>query len=136
MIEKSRGPFNLQNQNVLPFYRDLGSFSAFRKIASLPAWEEAWYAAPPSRPASRSRDRDNRCVGQPIGRTLAKHDAGLRADLDLHQPLDCEADIWRRKLASGAFSSSARRLIISSVIGGIRAPTLTGESPVALQVAR
>ena len=70
-------------------------------------------------------------LGQPLRALLAIAGAGQAADLQLHQPLRRQSRSSRAsRSASGVFSTSARRFIISSVIGGssnqvgVRNPTL------------
>jgi hypothetical protein len=56
---------------------------------------------------------------------------GQAFDLKLHQPLGCKADHLAQQIGVGVFSKSARRFLISSVIGGssnqvgVRNPTLS-----------
>jgi hypothetical protein len=54
---------------------------------------------------------------QPGRALLAMAGAGQRPDLDLHQPLG--GDHLAQGIGVGVFSTSERRFIISSVIGGI-----------------
>jgi hypothetical protein len=56
---------------------------------------------------------------QPGRALLAMAGAGQRPDLDLHQPLGGKGDHLAQGIGVGVFSTSERRFIISSVIGGI-----------------
>ena len=87
-----------------------------RKVVSPSA--VSGYAAPPSRPASPSPGRDSHCA-EPAGRANARH-APRRSS---PRPPSPSAARRRRRSsraesASRAFSTSLRRSIISSVIGG------------------
>jgi hypothetical protein len=56
-------------------------------------------------------------LSEPLRRTLAVGGAGLGANLQLHQSLGREADHLAQNIGVGVFSTSARRFIISLVIG-------------------
>ena len=57
-------------------------------------------------------------LGEPLGRALAMRRAGLAPTSISISRSAAKAIMSRRISASGAFSTSARRFIISSVIGG------------------
>jgi hypothetical protein len=58
-------------------------------------------------------------LGKPKAILLAIARAGLRADLQRHQLLGAKPIISWSKSASALFSTSERRFIMSSVIGGV-----------------